>query len=207
MKTIILSIGICMGYAISYGQQTEIRPNAEIKHLTCFNTHDGEIHLRPQGGTEPYTVQWNDGAQGLVRTNLEAGKYVATIQDASANIREIEVKVDAPEEVKINLDIKHSDSWYSPNGSIVATTNGQEIWISKQLNQLQKIDGNADKLSEGIYIVSSIDENNCMNQVIANVELHQRTIDVDLSQFNNGPRTRTSADASRSKPAIAAVEK
>jgi hypothetical protein len=49
----------------------------------CFGISDGAIEVSTSGGTPPFTFQWNDGSDQQSRTNLAAGSYVVTIEDAN----------------------------------------------------------------------------------------------------------------------------
>ncbi len=50
-------------------------------NATSPETQDGSIQLYINGGTSPYTVSWENGAQGTFINNLQAGDYTATITD------------------------------------------------------------------------------------------------------------------------------
>jgi len=50
-------------------------------NATSPETQDGSIQLFINGGTSPYTVSWNNGAQGTYIGNLQSGTYTATVTD------------------------------------------------------------------------------------------------------------------------------
>lgn len=50
-------------------------------NATSPETQDGSIQLYINGGTSPYTVSWESGAQGTFINNLQAGDYTATVTD------------------------------------------------------------------------------------------------------------------------------
>jgi len=52
---------------------------------SCFNGNDGQIVVAPQGGTSPYSYQWDAAAGNQITnpaTNLAAGSYMVTVTDA-----------------------------------------------------------------------------------------------------------------------------
>lgn len=54
------------------------------KDISCFGAHDGSIALNLVGGKAPVTLVWSDGStSGLIRNNLGAGTYIATISDGT----------------------------------------------------------------------------------------------------------------------------
>ena len=52
-----------------------------INHPT--STTNGSIGLLPEGGVEPYTVNWNTGDMGLTLIDLPAGEYIYTVTDGN----------------------------------------------------------------------------------------------------------------------------
>lgn len=48
-----------------------------------IGANNGAITVIPEGGTEPYTILWDDGNTDFNRTGLEAGEYEYTITDAN----------------------------------------------------------------------------------------------------------------------------
>ena len=53
-------------------------------NVSCFGGSDGTITLTPSGGTTPYgAVTWTGGLTGLNPTNVAAGTYTYTINDAN----------------------------------------------------------------------------------------------------------------------------
>jgi large repetitive protein len=57
--------------------------SAEITHASCLN--DGEVGLNINGGTAPYTYNWNTTPvqTSAIATGLSAGTYIATVTDAN----------------------------------------------------------------------------------------------------------------------------
>jgi hypothetical protein len=48
-------------------------------NATSPETQDGSIQLFINGGTSPYTISWESGAQGTFINNLQAGDYIESI--------------------------------------------------------------------------------------------------------------------------------
>ncbi|MBK9254549.1 MAG: SprB repeat-containing protein [Saprospiraceae bacterium] len=62
-------------------QPDDYNIDAMIFDNLCFNRTEGSINLSVSGGTEPYTIMWNDGTNEFERTELSAGIYSYTITD------------------------------------------------------------------------------------------------------------------------------
>ena len=56
--------------------------SVEVQHVTEEN--NGIIEMDIQGGTPPYFVSWNNGAESLSIYDLAPGQYVALVSDANA---------------------------------------------------------------------------------------------------------------------------
>ncbi len=54
---------------------------ASIDSPSCFGLDDGEISILINGGIPPYNVLWSNGLVGDRISNIESGKYQATIMD------------------------------------------------------------------------------------------------------------------------------
>lgn len=67
---------------------------------TCANSCKGKVDLQVQGGTPPYTVNWQPGNRsGLSISNLCAGTYTAEITDLQANTTSYSVTIGAADSV------------------------------------------------------------------------------------------------------------
>jgi Zn-dependent metalloprotease len=53
----------------------------DITDVSCHHGSDGEIDLHVDGGTPPYTFDWDDGATTEDRNFLEAGEYFVVVTD------------------------------------------------------------------------------------------------------------------------------
>jgi hypothetical protein len=88
MKKILMTIvALLLAYsADAQGNRSAEKCDMSITHETtapsCINGMDGKIVLRISGSARPYTVSWSDGGKGERRSELPAGKYIATVSDA-----------------------------------------------------------------------------------------------------------------------------
>ncbi|MEL7251195.1 MAG: S8 family serine peptidase [Bacteroidota bacterium] len=60
----------------------ELQLSVEVTHVT--DDHNGTIDLAIDGGTPPYQVQWNNGAESTTIEDLAPGQYVVIVTDANA---------------------------------------------------------------------------------------------------------------------------
>ena len=97
---------------ITYVATTEItQPDPIIitevvnKRVSALRARDGELKVAVSGGTEPYTLRWNNGKRGvLTQTNVPHGEYTLTVIDANYCESEATFLIDRPK-VLPQLDI------------------------------------------------------------------------------------------------------
>ncbi len=72
-------------------------------NVYCFGESNGAIDAGANGGVAPYTYQWSNGATTSAVEGLAAGDYELTVTDANNCIQTLNVTVDQPEEIAINV--------------------------------------------------------------------------------------------------------
>ena len=95
-----------------------------ITHPTCHGASNGTISLSLSGGTAPYSITWEDGANtSFTREGLKAGVYIARIQDQSGCTLHYRVVLNEPEPIVLTLDegftlCKDQSRWLSVRASV-----------------------------------------------------------------------------------------
>lgn len=104
----------------------------EVTQPSCTGASNGSINISVKGGEGPYTYTWEDGTEGPVLENLDAGNYRVTVLDEGTNTSEtIKVKLYDPEELegtatqqeegKFEIDVDGGTVPYTitwPNGEV-----------------------------------------------------------------------------------------
>lgn len=133
--------------------------------IACAEDANGEIALLASGGTPPYTLSWLDmPGGGMIRQNLSAGTYVATLQDQNGCLLNESIPLAAPTPLSLNAD-PIDETCDQPNSGaireIVAT--GGIAPYQYQLNQNGSSVSPNDflSLSAGNYLLSTTDANAC----------------------------------------------
>lgn len=100
---------------------TTIDVDLEASPVSCFGNQDGQISVTIDGSNPPYHWQWLDTDDPqLVRTQLAAGQYQLSIQDASGCEKLITIPLSSPpalEEIVVDCEELNS-------GSLVLTATG-----------------------------------------------------------------------------------
>lgn len=145
--------------------------------VSCASENDGSIDLDIGGGNPGYTVDWSGAngfsATGTSLTDLSAGIYNATITDINGCVLDVEVGLNAPEPIVIQLEVAAfpSGTGISCNGandgSITATiTGGTAAYILNWdgPNGFSSTDAQLNDLAPGEYCLSITDANGCTQQ-------------------------------------------
>ncbi len=68
---------------ITFKEPDSIQINYHLVSPSCEECPDGEINLRITGGTPPYSVKWSTNDTVTYLSNMELGKYLVWVTDAS----------------------------------------------------------------------------------------------------------------------------
>jgi hypothetical protein len=74
---------------VVYGSSTISQPAAPLTiqvtgtNITCYNGTDGSINLTINGGSQPYLINWSNGATTEDLYNLLPGIYTVTVTDSN----------------------------------------------------------------------------------------------------------------------------
>ncbi|MBT6030530.1 MAG: PKD domain-containing protein [Crocinitomicaceae bacterium] len=104
-----------------------ISATTQLVHPSCFENTDGEATLSIAGGTEPYSVSWSNGENGITIDQLSSGIYEALIEDGNGCLDSISIRLEEPIEVTAEFDItgtmQISDTVYLTAGSACSFNN------------------------------------------------------------------------------------
>jgi gliding motility-associated-like protein len=132
--------------------------------IHCFGDCTGSITVTPNGGTQPYVIQWSNSLLDTTITQLCAGLYVATLTDAHNCMDSLHYFVSQPIGISDSLNIITAlCSSGSNDGSVTVTITGgvlpyQILWnTGDTLTHL-------DSLSSGTYYYTVTDANGCKKQ-------------------------------------------
>ncbi len=156
--------------------------------VTCFNQDDGLIELEIFGGVTPYSILWSNGMFGNEISNLEPGRYGATIIDNNdCLIFTNEFFITQPDSLSISVVVINDNGMM--NGEIHLDVLGgisPYTFLWNENNGGIYNDSIASNLSPGDYMVTILDRNLCekqleitvdiMNSVNYNLQLHQLNI-------------------------------
>lgn len=150
--------------SISVTQPAAISATPTVTPVPCFGQSTGGITLVVNGGTAPYTYQWNDGASTKDRTNIPAGTYSVIITDSKSCTGTVtNISVTQPSAALTASLSKTEPTCGATNGSVTATVSGGTAPYTYDWNGTPTGDGTASitGLASGNYQVTITDAKNC----------------------------------------------
>ncbi len=130
--------------------------------VSCFGDTNGSITLSANGGTAPYTYNWN-GGNGAVQnpTNLGVGNYTVTVTDANNCITTTTATVTQPPVLTASAVASTLTCFGNMNGVAAVNATGGTAPYTYQWSSGGGVTPSVTGLSAGTYTVTVTDANNC----------------------------------------------
>ncbi len=129
--------------------------------VSCANDANGKAEVTIEGGTPPYTYEWDNGGTTSALENLGAGEYAVTATDARGCVITGSVVLEAPEPMQVNI-VSSSEmvcSGEAAGNIMVDAMGGTEPYSYQWSNGLT--DSNVSGLMAGQYTVTATDSKGC----------------------------------------------
>jgi len=185
-KTASVNISESGGASLSVTTSTDV---------DCAGGNNGAIDLAISGGTGPYSYSWSNGDSSEDITNLSAGNYTVTVQDAS-NCRTMQtVTITEPAALSVTATTTPGTCQYA-SGSATANVSGGTAnyiysWSTGGTNATES------DLPAGTYFVTVTDANGCSSTKQVNVgSTGGPTVTANLAHVSCNGLTNGSIDLS-----------
>jgi gliding motility-associated-like protein len=142
-----------------------------LSDVSCHSGNDGAVSLHAEGGTAPYTYQWQDppgGTQTSVN-NLSAGTYFLTVSDQQECESVHEIIISEPDSIYFTTNITDVDCGTAMGGITVQINGGTApfafAWSEGGSNG--PVNSN---IPAGSYTLTVTDGNDCIHEETFRVE-------------------------------------
>ena len=134
----------------------------EIVQPSCGQAN-GEITLTIDGGTAPFTIEWNNSSDELVLNNLEEGTYTVTVTDAANCFATAEaILIQTGTEILVFADVVNSSCGFDDGSITLTVTGGTEPYTIEWAGLPPEFNGPVlNDISAGIYEVTITDAEGC----------------------------------------------
>lgn len=133
-------------------------------NASCFNSCDGSASVFLQGGTPPFTYQWDDPAFQTTSnaTNLCAGLYTCTITDANGCVITETVNITQPNELDFVATLTNSNCGQSNGAISVAVVGGVSPFTYQWSDPNATTSATLNGIPAGCYTITIVDAQGCI---------------------------------------------
>ncbi len=152
-------------------------------NVSCFEGNDGTATAAGEGGTAPYSFQWDSNAGNQITataTNLAAGNYTVNITDANGCATVNFVDISQPDILEVEFNTNDVSCSGSADGNIQTIVSGGTPGFTYSWST-NSFSSSLDELSAGVYSVTITDDNGCTTVNQAEVmEPEQLTATIEI---------------------------
>ena len=134
------------------------------QNIICFGGNNGSIDVSVSGGTSPYLYSWSNGQITQDISNLTAGIYTITVQDANSCVENLNITISQPSiPLTLSGNISQVDCFGNASGNIDLTVIGGTSPYSYNWNNGIFTSQDVLNVVAGVYSVVVTDFNNCVS--------------------------------------------
>ncbi|MDX2281477.1 MAG: gliding motility-associated C-terminal domain-containing protein [Saprospiraceae bacterium] len=136
-------------------------------NISCFDGRNGQIELLPLTGQSPFNAIWNNGSNGLIINNLQAGSYAVTLTDQTGCIYIDSFSLIQPEPIGFDYRIQQTDCAGNDRGIVTLTTaegGAGPYLLYVNASTSQQVTGlplELQPLDPGVFTLTLADANGC----------------------------------------------
>ncbi len=147
--------------SVSITQPAVLNVSQVQSNVLCNGANTGSITLTVNGGTTPYSYNWNDGNTNQDRTNLFSGNYLVTVIDNNACSSSLSVSITQPAAILISETHDDIACGGATPGSITVSTSGGIFPYTYLWNDGVTSGNRTGLTTAGVYSVTITDNNSC----------------------------------------------
>lgn len=148
---------------VTLGEPAAITSNFTVTDANCNGDCNGQIQSNVNGGTLPYTLQWNDPASTTTATvsNLCAGTYTLSVTDGAGCTASLTATVNEPAALQSGIASTDVSCNGSCDGSITTAASGGTAPYTYLWSPNGETTSAISNLCAGTYSVDITDANGC----------------------------------------------
>lgn len=133
-----------------------------IKGVRCLGEEDGYLQVSIEGGTPPYDLNWNNGSNAPIISNLAAGEYILEVTDFLGCQEIVTYTIETPDPLVVSLlTLENPDCFGDKSGSIEVSVSGGTAPYSYEWSNGQS-EATAVFLPVDTYYLTVTDANGCI---------------------------------------------
>ena len=138
--------------------------NTSVTNVSCFGENNGTTTVNANGGQQPYTYLWSNGANTPTIQNLAIGTYQITVTTANGCVSTSSVTITQPTAPLSVTSTGTSVSCFGGNNGIasVTATGGTSPYTYNWNTTPAQFTATANNLTANNYMVTVTDNNGCI---------------------------------------------
>jgi gliding motility-associated-like protein len=153
--------------------------------IGCFGAAVGQVTSTVSGGLPPYIYNWNNGATTSNLTNVVAGNYSLTVNDAGGCSESASVTIQQPQnQFILSAALTNVTCYGQNNGAIDLTATGGTLLYTYNWNNGLFTTPDISNLVAGNYIVNITDGNGCVYDSTFTITQPNQALQLQTSQVN-----------------------
>ncbi len=160
--TITDANGCTISKCIVITEPTVLSASTSSNDVTCYGGNDGYASVSANGGTAPYTYDWNTGDVTSSISNITAGTYSVTITDANGCTATATVTINQGPQLVITSSI--TEPWCNggTDGAATVAVNGGTAPFTYSWTGNSSTTNSIANVAAGTYTVNVTDINGCI---------------------------------------------
>ncbi len=153
--------GCSIAATVTISEPAPVNATASATNVACSGGDNGAVQVSVDGGTAPYSFNWNNGATTQNINSLTAGNYTVTITDANNCATTATASVDQAGDLLVNVTQSSNSSCNGDNDGVISisVTGGTTPYSYEWSNGATTED--LINLTAGEYTVTITDANDC----------------------------------------------
>ena len=136
----------------------------DYQDVLCYGNNSGSATVDITGGTPNYIIEWSDGQETGVASDLIIGTYDVTVTDDHACSDVSSVELVQPDKLILEAEASRPTTVNANDGSIRIDVTGGILdytldWVDQDLNPYSGL--SIEDLGRGTYNLTVTDDNNC----------------------------------------------
>lgn len=168
---------------INIPQPPAIELTAQIEELiTCYGRSDGVVSAAANGGTAPFSYEWEDGTQADTLKQIGEGTYSVIVSDANGCQNDTTITLSQPDELFATTNSNNVTCYGAEDGNAIILPSGGTLPYQYEWEGGQTID-EIKNLEGGDYNYTVTDNNGCaVNDKVEIKENPQLILDLDFKE-------------------------
>jgi gliding motility-associated-like protein len=152
--------------------------------IGCYGAAVGLVTSTVSGGVLPYSYSWNNGATTSNLTNVTAGNYTLTVNDAGGCSESESVTIQQPNQFVLSAALTNVNCNGQNSGAINLTATGGTLLYTYNWNNGLFTTQDISNLVAGNYAVTITDGNGCVYDSTFTITQPNQALQLQTSQVN-----------------------